>query len=64
MRRGEERWGKEGVERCAKARKGEERWSMVDGRFVWFRDSTLRRMYALPVAFNYRDGEKSELLNS
>ena len=32
--------------------------SMVDGRFVWFRDSTLRRMYALPVASNYRDGEK------
>ena len=31
-------------------------------KFVWLRDCTLRRMYALPVAFNHRDGKKGELL--
>ena len=37
---------------------------MVDGRFVWVRDRTLQKMYALPVTYTIRDGEKSELGNS
>ena len=37
---------------------------MVDGRLVWVRDRTLRKMYALPVTYTNRDGEKSELGNS
>ena len=39
-------------------------WSMVNGRLVWIRDCTLLKMYALPIAFTNRDGEKGELYNS